>query len=166
MKKYLKSIFLASFIFFIDAFFFSQGGIALITAVVVVFIMIPRSLFALFKKNRDLFKERMIRAGIYALCVTMVFIAIRLNNTLAANRSEMLIQHCEAFKATYGQYPSKLEDLVPKYIPAVPNAKFSLSHSGFMYISRNDRHLLVYFVMPPFGRRVYHFESGRWTYMD
>jgi hypothetical protein len=166
MKRFVRTIIISGSIFFIDAFLFGQGGLAFITAVVVVIVLFPGIFIALLKRNKGLVRDRMIRVGIYSVMVAMVFLSVWLNNRHASYRAEELIQYCEKYKSKYEQYPDALEDLVPEFIPKVPRAKFSLSYGNFIYISRKNSHLLVYYAMPPFGRRLYSFESGRWGYLD
>lgn len=166
MKRFARTIILSGCIFLIDAFLYGQGGLAFITALVVVFVLFPGILIALLKKNKELFRDRMIRAGIYSVMVAMVFLSVWLNNKHASYRAEELIQYCDKYKSKYEQYPNTLEDLAPEFITKVPRAKFSLIYGNFIYISRENSHLLVYFAMPPFGRRIYSFESRRWGYID
>ena len=70
------------------------------------------------------------------------------------------------YKERYGKYPDKLEDLVPEFIHKVPLARLCLAYNRFMYISRDRNPLLVYYVVPPFGRAVYDLEKKSWGYMD
>ncbi|NQT32641.1 MAG: hypothetical protein HQ594_03095 [Candidatus Omnitrophica bacterium] len=166
MKKYTRSISIAVFICFIDSFVYSQGGIALLTVIIAMVILIPKILIALVKKNSQLCKQRIVIAGIYLLMAIMVFTAISMNNKLASKRADRLILACNSYKEKYQKYPDTLENLVPEFISRVPKAKFALSYSEFMYISRKDSHLLVYYAAPPFGRWVYKMETKSWGYLD
>ena len=166
MRKYFRSIFISILIYFVDALVYSQGGLALITLVVVALVMLPKILMALLKKNRKLCGERIVRAGIYLFMAAMVLVTVALNNRLAFSRAEKIIQACDDYRLEYRRYPDGLEELAPEFIPRIPPAKFSLAYSNFIYISGENRHLLVYYAIPPFGRRVYNLESASWSYLD
>ena len=51
MKTYKRAILLSIFIYFIDALFYGQGGIALITAVIIVFFLFPKILVPPFGRR-------------------------------------------------------------------------------------------------------------------
>ncbi|MBW2207612.1 MAG: hypothetical protein JRG79_11930 [Deltaproteobacteria bacterium] len=166
MRTYKKSILLSIFIYFVDALFYGQGGIALITAVIIVFFLFPKILIALFRKEKKRAREGMIRAGIYAFMVVMVFLTNFCNSSLAARRAENLIQAASLYKSKNNQYPKNLEALVPDFIPEIPAAKFTLSYNRFLYHYREGNPVLFYYVVPPFGRRVYNFQNSQWGTMD
>jgi len=166
MKKIRRSIIFATFIYFIDALVYSQGGIAFIVALIAVLGGGTKALIALLKKDKALSKERLIRAGIYIFMAVMVFISVNLNNRLAVHRANQLIKACNSYYTKHQSYPDKLEDLAPDFITEVPLAKYSLLYNNFIYISGEGRHLLAYYLMPPFGRRIYNLEKGHWGYLD
>ena len=60
---------------------------------------------------------------------------------------------------------------MPTYLPAVPRAKYTLGWGNFTYTSLGSdpdepHHVLMYVALPPFGRRLYHLEQGRWSTLD
>jgi hypothetical protein len=56
---------------------------------------------------------------------------------------------------------------VPEFLPAVPRAKYTLAYGEFTYWASSEKdHTLMYVALPPFGRRLYHFEQGVWTQLD
>ncbi len=62
--------------------------------------------------------------------------------------------------------PSRtLDELVPDQLPSVPRAKYCLAYGRFLYFNYG-RPMLGWYVVPPFGRRTYDFETRRWSYID
>ncbi|MFH1578036.1 MAG: hypothetical protein ABIC18_03085 [Candidatus Omnitrophota bacterium] len=166
MKKFRRSIIFAALLYIVDAGIYSQGGITLIAVLIIILVLVPKILIAFFRKNKGLFKERMITAGIYLLVLVIVFASNGLNNRLAFKRAKRIIQASNEYKAKYAGYPDKLQDLVPEFIAKVPLAKLALAYNKFIYIAREEQHLLVYYALPPFGKRIYYFEEGQWGYLD
>ena len=85
---------------------------------------------------------------------------------IATANAACLIQACERYREANGAYPEQLGDLVPRYLSSVPRAKYCCSSSEFEYYASLQRHLLWWYDCPPFGRRVYTFETGKWHYRD
>ena len=78
-----------------------------------------------------------------------------------------VIEACRAYQARHGKLPDRLQELVPEFLPAVPPAKYTLSYGEFTYLTSGDQsHTLMYVALPPFGRRLYHFEETRWSQLD
>lgn len=167
MKPFKKSILLAAGLFVLDAFIMNQGVVSLFVVLLVLVVFLPRALWAL-RNNRGLFRERMVKAGIYLLAAVAVFGANTMQNRMADRRAIRLGNACLAYRAKYNHYPHRLDELVPEFIPSVPAAKYTLSSSPFFYASRpnGDEPMLFYQALPPFGRRFYHMETGAWGYLD
>ncbi|MEE8300301.1 MAG: hypothetical protein V3R28_03240 [Desulfatiglandales bacterium] len=159
-----KSLITAAVLYIFDAFIINQGAIALITILVVVILFLPRAIFSI--KDKPLFKNRLLKATIYFIMAVAIFGSNFINNKIAKYRAERLIEACYKYHNKYQQYPNKLEDLVPDFIPRVPSAKFTLSFNKFRYISSDKHHMLTYVHRPPFGRPFYDFEKGKWGYLD
>jgi hypothetical protein len=84
---------------------------------------------------------------------------------IAMTNAARVIQACEQYRQANGAYPQRLGDVVPRYLSAVPKAKYCLSFGDFMYFG-SPHPMLVWCEIPPFGRRVYNFERGSWGYVD
>ena len=80
--------------------------------------------------------------------------------------SQRIIAACEDFHAANGKYPESLDDLVPRYLPSVPRAKYCLQQGEFVYWPREGHPVLMWYVVPPYGRKSYDFEKRRWNYVD
>jgi hypothetical protein len=85
---------------------------------------------------------------------------------IAEANAQRIIAACEQFHATEGEFPQTLGDLVPQYLPSVPRAKYCLTYGSFLYLTRGGEPLLVWCVVPPYGRRNYDFKTRRWNYLD
>ena len=81
---------------------------------------------------------------------------------IAEAHAAHIILACEGFHAANGRFPKSLDELVPRYIPSVPCAKYCLAYGKFNY----EQPMMAWCVIPPFNRRVYNFETRRWTYID
>ena len=159
-----KTVFKAVGLFVVDAFVMNQGAIAVITALVIFFWLLPKS--ALLKYKKESPKAPLTKAAIYGVMVLAVFVANFANNKIATYRAEGLIIAIEKYHQSTGRYPEKLNDLVPAYIPKVPIAKYTLFSSEFWYKNSHDTVVLFYVALPPFGRPTYSFNSQTWGYID
>lgn len=170
MNRYRRSIVIAvsiaSSLFILDAFILNQGGIAAITAIAVIFVMLPRAVLAWREHDRELAQARAMKAAVYALMVIGVFGANYLNNALAQSRAEELITAARHYEARHHRLPDGLQDLAPDFIPEVPLAKYTLLFNNFRYIAIKGRHSLFWVDVPPFGRPTYRFEENKWDYID
>ena len=166
MKPLKKTVITASVLFILDAFVMNQGSIAMILILLVLFVFLPRALWA--RKDKTLSNARAARALIYLSAAIAVFVANTLQNQLADRRAIALGKACIAYHAKYGQYPEWLDNLVPEFVPAVPLAKYTLMSGHFSYFrSEADKEPMLYYqALPPYGRRFYHLERGNWGYLD
>lgn len=76
-----------------------------------------------------------------------------------------IIAACEEFRAANGKFPKTLDELVPRYLPSIPRAKYCLEFGEFVYMNYGHP-MLVWYIAPPFGRKIYDFEERRWGYLD
>jgi len=96
----------------------------------------------------------------------MAFGTILLNNRLAQRRAEHVIGAVHQHRSKYGRYPARLSDVAPEFISSIPKAKVALAFNEFTYLFYGDRPMLMYVAIPPFARRIYSFDSGRWGSLD
>jgi hypothetical protein len=85
---------------------------------------------------------------------------------IAMANAARLIQACEHYREVNGAYPERLGDLVPRYLNSVPRAKYCFSYSEFVYFGSPPGPTLSWWECPPFGRRAYVFDTGKWRYLD
>lgn len=98
--------------------------------------------------------------------VFFVFAINYINNKIAFSRATELIKVINKYNSDLGAYPDNLEALIPDYIKSIPSAKITLSDSEFLYFYDREKTLLLFTVLPPFGRRVYSFNMHKWQTID
>ena len=106
------------------------------------------------------------RLGIPALIFGFVLANNAAQARVAEARSHRVVAACEAYRTVNGKFPEKLDDLVPQYMPYVPSARYCPGPwSQFLYFNSGSPSLLWY-IFPPYGRKIYDFETRRWHYMS
>jgi hypothetical protein len=85
--------------------------------------------------------------------------------SIAIRNAARVIEACEDYRAANGTYPEQLEDLVPGFLGSIPRAKYCLNRPNFIY-SGPPSNTLSWSDAPPFGRRVYRFETREWRSVD
>jgi hypothetical protein len=78
--------------------------------------------------------------------------------------AQRVIKACEEFRVANGRYPSKLDELVPKYLSSVPPAKYCL-FGNFWYVN-SQGHPMLWWNRYGFYRRIYTFDEKRWSNLD
>jgi len=147
----------AAIVYVVDALIFGEyviaGLVALVTLVPAVSGVVRGQGLAIAKA--------LVGVGM-AACV---WGTVRANNTLARHRAHQIVAACDAFSRDQGRLPDSLAQLVPRYLPSVPLAKYTLLSNRFFYFA-GERHSLMWVETPPFGRPTYSFEERRWGYLD
>ncbi len=165
LAKQLRGSFLiAAGLYFVDAIWLGQGAIAIFGLLVILFFALPRTLWAW--KNKPLRNLRAAKLLIYLIMVFAIGATIQTDLALAKQHAETVIAALKQYQAKHGAYPDKLEQLVPEFLPAIPDARFSLTQNTFFYHAADNSHNLSYMVMPPFGWELHNLETGRWTVRD
>jgi hypothetical protein len=106
------------------------------------------------------------------LIPVLTFCLVRANNTfqlrVAETNGQRIVAACEEYHAANGRFPRKLDELVPKYMNSVPMAKYCFGPwSEFIYVSRTPEHATLFWhIIPPHYRKIYDFETRRWSYLD
>ena len=160
-QPYLKPVLLGSLLIFVDAFVVNQGVLAGLVVLFQIILGIPRIIRA---TSPDIKRVRLVSFVIYMSAALVVFTANSVSNRIAHHRAEVLIASIKAYVSAENKYPEKLQDLVPKYISSVPNAKFSLVFNKFYYSSEHP--FLMYVSLPPFTRPTYLFDKEKWQVVD
>jgi hypothetical protein len=148
----------------VDALFFGQGVLALALCLAGFIYYLPRAIGAY--PDRRLFRVRAVKAAVTVVAGSAAIATIVIVNAIAEDRAKEVIAAVEAYKASAGGYPARLEQLVPAYLPEVPHAKPAGMMRTFDYYASDAGHTLMYTVTPPFGRKLYHFEKQRWSALD
>ena len=106
------------------------------------------------------------RVAIPVLTIAIVWGNATLQKKVGGANAEQIIKACEQFHEANGRYPTQLSELVPNHLKSVPRSKYCLMFSEFRYISSDRKHIFVWVIIPPFGRKTYDFEEGRWGILD
>lgn len=154
-------------LYVVDAFVLAQGALAgLVTMIMLLLgiVHVARGLFA----DRARIRYGLSMIGIYLVMMTAVLVTLRANNQLASRRADEIVVALRAYRAATGDYPARLEDLVPAYLPAVQRAKYTLGFGEFDYHHTPGQAggFLIYNVLPPFGRRTYSLDTDHWGSLD
>jgi hypothetical protein len=115
-------------------------------------------------------KVRFAVIGIYSLMLVMAFGMKSVNYRMSRSNAGTIIAACEKYKGKTGEYPARLNDLVPAYLPKVPVARYTLMSGGFYYYrdrrSSTDSYRLIFVHEAPFGRKVYDSAHKGWHEID
>jgi len=153
----------AVLLFAADALLLGQGLLAALLLMTVCGWWIPKAML-LIKVRRDAWPTLRL-AVLFGLTAVAIMIAINVNNQLARHRATRLIQAIDVYRAAHGRYPLALDALVPRYIGAIPLAKYTLAFNRFDYRQAEQRARLSYVEVPPFGRPCFDFAERRWRYI-
>ncbi len=163
-KPLRKSIITAVCLFFFDSFILGQIAIAVFTVIAMVFWFIPRTLFAL--KRKDVLAHRLLKAVIYLVMIGAILTANFVNNRIARTRAQRIIDAVNRFSIQYQRYPQQLNELVPEFLAKIPLAKYTILYNNFIYTNFEGRAHLMYFSFPPYGRPYFNFNSQTWGFID
>jgi hypothetical protein len=108
----------------------------------------------------------LLRTAIPALTLGLVLANNAVQFRIAEANAPRIIAACEEFHAANGRFPQTLDELVPRYMRSIPRAKYCLEFGEFRYWDLDGHPILVWYVVPPFGRKIYDFENRRWNYID
>lgn len=107
----------------------------------------------------------LLRIAIPALTLGLVSANDAFQYGIGKANAPRIIAACEEFHAANGKFPKTLDELVPRYMPSIPRAKYCLVWGDFLYMNYGHP-MLVWYVVPPHGRKIYDFEDRRWNYLD
>ena len=108
----------------------------------------------------------LLRIAVPALTLGLVLANDAAQFWIAKANAARVVTACEEFHVANGRYPQSLDELVPRHMPSVPRAKYCLGFGEFRYWYMDGEPMLLWYAVPPFGRKVYDFENRRWNYID
>jgi hypothetical protein len=124
----------------------------------------------------SLLKNLVQRPGWRIALIRIVFPPLTLGVALANSNyqskvaevnADRIVVACEQFHAANGTFPQNLQELVPRFLPYVPRAKYCLMFGEYRYFCYDGSHpILFWYRMPPFLRRVYRFDGLGWHDLD
>ncbi|MEN6457478.1 MAG: hypothetical protein ABFC63_00985 [Thermoguttaceae bacterium] len=116
--------------------------------------------------ERPGWRVALLRIAIPALTLGLVLANNAVQYRIAKMNAPRIISACEQFHAANGTFPKTLNELIPQYLPSIPRAKYCLMWGDFLYWNCDENPILVWYVVPPFGRKIYGFKDRRWGYLD
>lgn len=109
----------------------------------------------------------LLRIAVPALTLGLARVNDAIQVGIAEANAPRIVAACEEFRAANGRFPRALDELVPRYMPSVPRAKYCLGPWGqFDYFYNSGKPMLVWHVVPPYYRRIYDFQTRRWSYIE
>jgi len=125
-----------------------------------------QAFFYLFK-DRPRAKLHLKKGAIFFLALCIIVGVFRFNNHIGSKNAEKIIFATTSYHADTKKWPDNLEQLVPKYLDAIPVSAYRSSNNRFMYFVNDDGDpYLSWTTFPPFGRQVYNFKEDKWTFLD
>ena len=156
----------AAALYRIDTFYLAQGVLAGLTTAIVVGVGLVHVVHGVFGDRARLVRGAIL-IGLYTAMMFLVVQTNRASNLEARTRADRVVAALHGYRDARGTYPSRLAELVPEFLPAVPRAKDIAMSGEFMYVWSEDKGgFLMYTELPPFGRRYYDLRSETWSYMD
>ena len=155
---------LALGLFVLDGLLLGQGLVAALLLMLVGGLLLPKALL-LFKLRRDGWPVLRL-ALLFTLTALAIMLTISGNNRLARDRAMAVVEAVDTYRGVHGRYPLSLDALVPRYLSAVPRAKYALAFDDFLYEREGNGARLGYVEVPPFGRPCYDFTLRRWQEID
>lgn len=116
------------------------------------------------------------RIALFRAAIPALTLGIALANTLiqweiADANGERIVRACDSFYSDNGRYPKTLNELVPRYLPSIPPAMYSIFGDFHYYNSRDSDDLdgptpiLWWDQFLPL-RKIYSFDRRGWHHLD
>lgn len=164
-KQFVWSLAVCALLYFLDALLIGLPSFG--TFLCVVFMLTN---FAAFLWRRKSERSVVVKYGIRSLMLCLTVLAIlstfMFNRHLGYANARLIIKAVEDYRVEKGEYPERLQDLVPQFLSEVPDSAIRLTSTEFYYLHHKDGHSLMWTEVPFFGRRTYQFETKEWSYMD
>jgi hypothetical protein len=176
-----RALFGSALLTWLDALFLGLGLLSLVLVPVFTLVQLGQAGRDALSSRRGVALQRLAAAGVWVVGGVAALGFVGLNSSMAHRRADMVIAACRAYERDYRRLPATLDDLVPRYLPAVPRARLVPVAGEFVYVapripptarlaslvaepaqthSERRVHTLQYHT--PFARPTYVFETGRW----
>jgi hypothetical protein len=176
-----RALFGTALLVWLDALFLGHGLLSLVLVPVFTLVQLGRGGWDTLSSRRGVALQRLAAAGVWVVGGVAALGFVGLNSSMAHHRADMVIAACREYEQDYRRLPHTLEDLVPRYLSAVPRARLMPVAGEFVYVapripptarlaslvaepaqahSERRVHTLQYHT--PFARPTYVFETGRW----
>ncbi len=163
--KFKKIAIIAFCLMIFDALIFGIPSLGLI----VLFLIVCASgisAFIYLWRDKKYAKLYAIKAAIYLIALMGILGIFKFNSHMGANNAKIVIKAVNTYYADSGHYPENLNQLIPIYLESIPSCAYRMTDSDFRYFSDQGDPNLMWVVLPPFGRRIYHFKDAEWRSLD
>ena len=111
------------------------------------------------------------RLARFRIAMPALTLGIALANTsiqlkIADINGERVVKACEAFHTDNGRYPKTLNELVPRYLPSVPRAKYCMVGHFIYYNLEEGFPPMLWWNKWGYVNRHYYFETKEWHDLD
>jgi hypothetical protein len=89
-----------------------------------------------------------------------------LNRALVVRGAEEIVAAAEAYRAKEGRFPAALEELVPRFLPAVPRGDIKPGASPYRLWQEGPASYFSYTPPPWPVQRIYNFQTREWRIND
>jgi hypothetical protein len=163
--KFKKIAIIAFCLMIFDAVIF---GIPSLGLIVLFFIIGASGISALIFLWRDKKYSKLyaLKAAIYLIALMGIIGIFNFNSHMGEQNAKSIIKAVNTYYADNGHYPGNLNQLIPIYLESIPRCAYRMTDSQYRYFSDPGDPNLMWAVVPPFGRRVYHFKNAKWRTLD
>ena len=160
---YRASIVIAAVLLLLDFLVFAGLLIPVVAAYVVLW-GLPQALAAWRRPAAR--KAWLIRSAAYGCAGVVMFAILMVNRALVVRGANEIVAAIEQFRAKEGRQPSALEDLVPRYLPHVPQGNVIPWVMPYRYWEDGAASYFSYTPPPWPVRRIYDFQKREWHIDD
>jgi hypothetical protein len=151
----------AAFLVFVDVVLIFPGGLGLFASLLMAAISWFSALIKLFRSKCQA-KMLFAKGGVYILATALIFGAFHFNKWVGQKNSHIIIDALHAYQSVHNTYPKQLDELIPKYLDAIPLSAYRLTLNSYKYISRKDTHHLLWTHFP-IGAFIYDLDTNTLT---
>jgi hypothetical protein len=110
------------------------------------------------------------RVALFRIAIPPLTLGIAIGNTalqwkIAETNADRIIKAVEEFHVINGRFPKTLDELVPKYLPSIPRAKYCMAGT-FWYFNYPESQCMLMWSKLGFYRKIYNFDMKRWGAVD
>jgi len=163
--RFKRIIAVALLLTIFDGFIYGLPAFGLFICLAVFLASSIASVIFLFV-DKEFSKLYALKCLIYLCAGTCIIGMFKLNTHIGNSNADKIINSVEEYKADKGDYPTELGKLVPEYIPKIPVCAYRMVNNQYRYSYTETSHYLMWAQLPPYGRRLYHFQNKEWTYID
>ena len=160
---YRASIVIAAVLFLLDFLVFTGLLIPVVAAYVVLW-GLPQALAAWRRPAAR--KAWLIRSAAYGCAGVAMFSIVMANRALVVQGAHEIVAAVEQFQMKEGRYPKALEDIVPRYLPRVPQGNIIPWVMPYRYWQDGAASYFSYTPPPWPVRRIYSFQARQWRIDD